>query len=147
MARRAATWCWHNMRRCAQIFEPLLTSLRAERFLIVLQCAYRPCEVLQPQPANLACNIASEMSLTASKACTCIGVVRTCVVVKCESASTVLFLPAAGLAALRWRFRDNGIDIQVVRNRNKWKCTFKQGIVHIDGREYVFGKATGDFVF
>ena len=37
--------------------------------------------------------------------------------------------------------------LQVVRNRNKWKCTLKQGIVHIDGREYVFGKANGDFVF
>lgn len=37
--------------------------------------------------------------------------------------------------------------LQVVRNRNKWKCTLKQGIVHIDGREYVFGKASGDFVF
>lgn len=36
---------------------------------------------------------------------------------------------------------------KVVRNKNKWKCTMKNGIVHIDGREYVFSKATGEFVF
>lgn len=36
---------------------------------------------------------------------------------------------------------------KVVRNKNRWKCTMKHGIVHIDGREYVFSKATGEFVF
>jgi hypothetical protein len=37
--------------------------------------------------------------------------------------------------------------VQVVRNKNKWKRIMKNGIVHIDGREYVFSKATGEFVF
>jgi transcription initiation factor TFIIA large subunit len=36
---------------------------------------------------------------------------------------------------------------KVVRNKNRWKCVMKHGIVHIDGREYVFSKATGEFVF
>eukprot|EP01025_Chloroclados_australasicus_P004301 TRINITY_DN11046_c0_g3_i1.p1 TRINITY_DN11046_c0_g3~~TRINITY_DN11046_c0_g3_i1.p1 ORF type:complete len:243 (+),score=43.36 TRINITY_DN11046_c0_g3_i1:23-730(+) len=36
---------------------------------------------------------------------------------------------------------------KVQRSKNKWKCTMKHGIVHIDGHEYVFNKATGEFVF
>jgi Transcription factor IIA, alpha/beta subunit len=36
---------------------------------------------------------------------------------------------------------------QVNRVRNKWKITLKQGIVHIDGHEYVFNKANGEFIF
>lgn len=36
---------------------------------------------------------------------------------------------------------------KVQRNKNRWKCQMKHGIVHIDGREYVFSKATGEFVF
>ena len=37
--------------------------------------------------------------------------------------------------------------LQVKRHGNKWKVQLKQGIVNIDGREYVFGKANGDFIF
>ena len=35
---------------------------------------------------------------------------------------------------------DSPTPLQVTRNRNKWKCTMTHGIVHIDGREYVFSK-------
>lgn len=27
--------------------------------------------------------------------------------------------------------------------RNKWKCTFKDGMIHINGKDYLFAKCTG----
>jgi hypothetical protein len=32
---------------------------------------------------------------------------------------------------------------QVSRVRNKWKCTFKDGMIHINGKDYLFAKCTG----
>eukprot|EP00884_Botryococcus_braunii_P022333 jgi/Botrbrau1/8784/Bobra.0330s0016.1 len=36
---------------------------------------------------------------------------------------------------------------KVSRSRNKWKCTLKDGVMHIDGREYLFSTAFGDMQF
>eukprot|EP00735_Rhodelphis_limneticus_P011319 TRINITY_DN4405_c0_g1::TRINITY_DN4405_c0_g1_i1::g.21234::m.21234 TRINITY_DN4405_c0_g1::TRINITY_DN4405_c0_g1_i1::g.21234 ORF type:complete len:353 (+),score=40.90,sp/Q9USU9/TOA1_SCHPO/26.38/1e-15,TFIIA/PF03153.8/7.5e-49 TRINITY_DN4405_c0_g1_i1:101-1159(+) len=36
---------------------------------------------------------------------------------------------------------------KVTRTKNKWKCSLKNGIMHINGRDYVFSSATGDFEF
>ena len=34
---------------------------------------------------------------------------------------------------------------KVTRIKNKWKCNLKDGIMHINGQDYLFGKATGEF--
>ncbi|ORX67927.1 TFIIA-domain-containing protein [Linderina pennispora] len=34
---------------------------------------------------------------------------------------------------------------KVTRSKNKWKCVLKDGIMLINGRDYLFLKATGDF--
>ncbi len=34
---------------------------------------------------------------------------------------------------------------KVQRTKNKWKCTLKDGVLTVAGREYVFQKATGEF--
>ncbi|TPX64213.1 hypothetical protein SpCBS45565_g06070 [Spizellomyces sp. 'palustris'] len=34
---------------------------------------------------------------------------------------------------------------KVNRVKNKWKCTLKDGIITVNGRDYVFNKAQGDF--
>lgn len=34
---------------------------------------------------------------------------------------------------------------KVQRTKNKWKCTLKDGVLTVGGREYVFQKATGEF--
>eukprot|EP00897_Mesotaenium_endlicherianum_P006529 jgi/Mesen1/5904/ME000030S05167 len=36
---------------------------------------------------------------------------------------------------------------KVTRTKNKWKCTLKDGIMHLGGRDFVFVKATGEFEF
>ncbi len=36
---------------------------------------------------------------------------------------------------------------KVSRSRNKWKCTLKDGVMHIDGREYLFSTAFGEMHF
>jgi transcription initiation factor TFIIA large subunit len=36
---------------------------------------------------------------------------------------------------------------KVTRSRNKWKCTLKDGVMHIDGREYLFSMAFGEMQF
>lgn len=36
---------------------------------------------------------------------------------------------------------------KVTRSRNKWKCTLKDGVMHIDGREYLFSTAFGEMQF
>ena len=34
---------------------------------------------------------------------------------------------------------------KVNRTRNKWRCVFKSGIIHVNGADYVFSKANGEF--
>eukprot|EP00245_Coleochaete_scutata_P006421 TRINITY_DN20855_c0_g1_i1.p1 TRINITY_DN20855_c0_g1~~TRINITY_DN20855_c0_g1_i1.p1 ORF type:complete len:368 (+),score=84.76 TRINITY_DN20855_c0_g1_i1:412-1515(+) len=34
---------------------------------------------------------------------------------------------------------------KVTRSKNKWKCTLKDGIMHLNGRDTLFTKATGEF--
>ncbi|KAI9345218.1 transcription factor IIA, alpha/beta subunit [Obelidium mucronatum] len=34
---------------------------------------------------------------------------------------------------------------KVNRTKNKWKCVFKDGIVHVNGKDYLFHKANADF--
>lgn len=34
---------------------------------------------------------------------------------------------------------------KVARVKNKWKCTLKDGILRVDGNEYVFHKGQGEF--
>lgn len=34
---------------------------------------------------------------------------------------------------------------KVSRTKNKWKCTLKDGIMLINGRDYLFARANGDF--
>ena len=34
---------------------------------------------------------------------------------------------------------------KVQRTKNKWKCVMKDGIVNVNGREYVFSKANGEY--
>ncbi|KAJ2328784.1 transcription factor IIA subunit alpha, partial [Coemansia sp. RSA 2673] len=34
---------------------------------------------------------------------------------------------------------------QVTRSKNKWKCVLRDGIMLINGRDYLFQKATGEF--
>ncbi|KAF9462455.1 transcription factor IIA, alpha/beta subunit-domain-containing protein [Collybia nuda] len=34
---------------------------------------------------------------------------------------------------------------KVARVKNKWKCTLKDGMIHINGRDYLFAKCTGEF--
>jgi len=34
---------------------------------------------------------------------------------------------------------------KVARVKNKWKCTLKDGMIHINGKDYLFAKCTGEF--
>ncbi|KAF5130668.1 Transcription initiation factor IIA large subunit [Metarhizium anisopliae] len=34
---------------------------------------------------------------------------------------------------------------KVQRVKNKWKCTLKDGVLTVNGKEYVFHKATGEY--
>jgi transcription initiation factor TFIIA large subunit len=34
---------------------------------------------------------------------------------------------------------------KVTRIKNKWKCILKDGIMNINGKDYLFNKANGDF--
>ena len=34
---------------------------------------------------------------------------------------------------------------KVHRTRNKWRCVFREGILHLDGQEYCLNKITGEF--
>ncbi|KAJ1674379.1 transcription factor IIA subunit alpha, partial [Spiromyces aspiralis] len=46
---------------------------------------------------------------------------------------------------------DDGTDMilcqydKVTRSKNKWKCILKEGIILVNGRDFLFYKATGDF--
>ncbi|RKP06754.1 transcription factor IIA, alpha/beta subunit-domain-containing protein [Thamnocephalis sphaerospora] len=35
--------------------------------------------------------------------------------------------------------------VHVARTKNKWKCVLKDGVLTMDGRDYVFHRASGDF--
>lgn len=34
---------------------------------------------------------------------------------------------------------------KVARVKNKWKCVLKDGVIHINGKDYLFSKCTGEF--
>jgi len=34
---------------------------------------------------------------------------------------------------------------KVARVKNKWKCVLKDGMIHVNGRDYLFAKCTGEF--
>ena len=34
-------------------------------------------------------------------------------------------------------------DIQVQRVKNKWKTVFKDGMIHVNGKDYLFAKCNG----
>jgi len=36
---------------------------------------------------------------------------------------------------------------KVSRTKTRWKCQLKAGIMHVNGRDYIFNKATGEFQF
>ncbi|KAL5229787.1 hypothetical protein ABZP36_028563 [Zizania latifolia] len=36
---------------------------------------------------------------------------------------------------------------KVTRTKNRWKCTLKDGIMHLNGKDVLFNKATGEFDF
>ena len=36
---------------------------------------------------------------------------------------------------------------QVTRTKNKWKATLQGGVVNLNGRDYVFKEAQGEFQF
>lgn len=36
---------------------------------------------------------------------------------------------------------------QVARVKNKWKCILKDGMIHINGKDYLFAKCTGYVTF
>jgi len=36
---------------------------------------------------------------------------------------------------------------KVARVKNKWKCTLKDGMIHINGKDYLFAKCTGQVPF
>ena len=36
---------------------------------------------------------------------------------------------------------------KVTRTKSRWKCTLKDGIMHLNNKDILFGKATGEFEF
>ena len=34
---------------------------------------------------------------------------------------------------------------KVTRTKNKWRCMFKSGLIHVNGKDYLFSKANGEF--
>lgn len=36
---------------------------------------------------------------------------------------------------------------KVTRSKNRWKCTLKDGVMHMDGRDYLFSTAFGEMQF
>ena len=38
---------------------------------------------------------------------------------------------------------DLTVVLQVGRVKNKWKCILKDGMIHINGKDYLFAKCTG----
>lgn len=42
---------------------------------------------------------------------------------------------------------DSTVALQVGRVKNKWKCILKDGMIHINGKDYLFAKCTGYYLF
>ena len=42
-----------------------------------------------------------------------------------------------------WLPIDPHFPTQVARVKNKWKCILKDGMIHINGKDYLFAKCTG----
>lgn len=40
-------------------------------------------------------------------------------------------------------FTTHWLTIQVQRVKNKWKTVFKDGMIHVNGRDYLFAKCNG----
>lgn len=38
-------------------------------------------------------------------------------------------------------------SVQVARVKNKWKCILKDGMIHVNGKDYLFQKCTGCVMF
>jgi transcription initiation factor TFIIA large subunit len=36
---------------------------------------------------------------------------------------------------------------KVARAKSKWKCTLKEGVMTLNGKEHVFGRANGEFMW
>lgn len=36
---------------------------------------------------------------------------------------------------------------KVNRTKNRWKCSLKDGVMHLNGQDYLFSKATGEMQF
>jgi len=36
---------------------------------------------------------------------------------------------------------------KVSRTKTRWKCLLKAGIMHVNGKDYIFNKAVGEFQF
>ena len=36
---------------------------------------------------------------------------------------------------------------KITRTKNRWRCTLKGGIMHLNGRDVLFNKASGEFEF
>ena len=34
---------------------------------------------------------------------------------------------------------------KVTRSKSTWKCTLKEGIMNLNGKDYIFNKANGEF--
>jgi transcription initiation factor TFIIA large subunit len=39
-----------------------------------------------------------------------------------------------------------GDAYQVARVKNKWKCILKDGMIHVNGKDYLFAKCTGSVI-
>ena len=36
---------------------------------------------------------------------------------------------------------------KVTRTKNRWKCTLKDGVMHLNGRDFLFTRASGEMQF
>lgn len=36
---------------------------------------------------------------------------------------------------------------KVTRTKNRWKCSLKDGVMHLNGRDFLFHRATGEMEF
>ena len=54
----------------------------------------------------------------------------------------IVFCVYDKVSCAKWKI-DESAHNQVQRVKNKWKTTFKDGMIHINGRDYLFAKCTG----
>jgi transcription initiation factor TFIIA large subunit len=53
-------------------------------------------------------------------------------------------VPSFNSAILRpTQVANEGSNIKVARVKNKWKCVLKDGMIHINGKDYLFAKCSG----